>query len=122
VTVSKTLAERVAQSFHVLLNSLQSLGIPVRKSLSYSESGYFERARDRPYLTITEDLVGPDGSRFYSPTYQWPREKTKPSGYLTFSIDSSRYGPRDTKQWSESAKLPLDRLLAQLVIAIASTL
>jgi hypothetical protein len=118
VAVSKALAERVAQSFHTLLKAVESIGICFRKSRSAYDSGYFERKNDRLYLNILEDLVRADGSKISAPSYQSPRETAKPSGLLAFSLKPDRYGSPGTKQWSESAKLPLDEVLAQVVAAI----
>jgi len=99
-------------------SELESIGICFRKSLSYSESGYFERRHDRLRLAIAEDLVRPDGSGLPTPSWQSPQEREKPSRYLTFSLNPDRYGSQDIQQWSETKKLPLEQLLAQVVAAI----
>jgi hypothetical protein len=83
VNVSKTLAQRAAQAFHVLLNELEPLGIRFQKFKGTIGSGYFERRRDRLYLTIAEDLLRPDGSKL-GPESKWSHEKASPSGSLTF--------------------------------------
>jgi hypothetical protein len=116
--VSKILAERVAFAFHTILTSLEPLSIPFRKSRSRYDCGYFERHEDRLYLCIVEDLVGQDGSRHTAPYWQPLHGKEKVSGCLTFSLSPSRYGRQEAKAWSESAKVPLERVLAQVVAAI----
>ena len=118
VAVSKVLAERVARAFHTIVTAVEQLGICFRKSRSSYESGYFERRNDRLHLNIVEDLVRPDGSRVSPPSYQWPRERGKPSGLLTFSLNPDRYGSRETQKWSESEKVQLESVLAAVVAAI----
>jgi hypothetical protein len=117
VIVSKSLAERSAKAFHVLLEELQPLGIQFRKFHGLYDPGYFERRKDRLNMTITENLVRPDGSKLED-MWQWPREKASPSGYLTFSIKADGYYGREIKQWSESAKVPLEEALPQVVAGI----
>ena len=116
--VSKSLADRVARAFHVLVKELEPFEIRFRKSLSSYDSGYFERRRDRLYLEITEDIIQPDGSRVRSPSWQSQQRYSRPSGLLTFSTKPKRYGSEDLKEWSESKALPLEKLLSQLVVAI----
>jgi len=87
-------------------------------SHAYSDPGYFERGDDRLYLSIAEDFISPEGKRLNPPSWQWQRVNGKPSGQLVFSFYANRYGPRDTKQWSETAKLPLEKCLAQVASAI----
>lgn len=116
--VSKSLAERVARAFHVLVKELEPCEIRFRKSLGSYDSGYFERRRERLYLVITEDILQPDGSRVRSPSWQSQQRYSRASGLLTFSTKPNRYGSDDLKEWSESKALPLERLLSQLVVAI----
>lgn len=118
ICVSKVLAERMAQAFHVLLRELEPLGIRFRKFQGFYESGYFERHRDRLSVTIIEDVVGLDGSRVVAPYWRTPQGHEKPSGYLTFLFNPERYNNREDTQWSEGAKLPLEKLLAQMVAYI----
>jgi hypothetical protein len=117
VTVSKTLAERAARAFHVLLNELEPLGITFQKFRGIHDTGYFERHRDRLYISIVEDLVRPDGTRGVSP-WGWPREKASPSGYLSFSFKPERYSNREIQEWSESTKVSLGKTLAGVVAGI----
>jgi hypothetical protein len=118
VTVSKNLGQRVAQAFHMLLKELEPTGITFRKFQGHHEQGYFKRHTDRLYLTITEDLVKPDGSRITPARWESLRYNEKPSGYLTFSVKPIRWSTDGTKHWSETAKLPLDTTLAQVVAGI----
>jgi len=67
VTVSKNLAQRVARAFHILLSELEPIGICFRKYQGLYDSGYFKRRHDRLYVSITEDVVRPDGSRVSAP-------------------------------------------------------
>jgi hypothetical protein len=118
VTVSKNLAERVGQAFHVLLKELEPLGIRFRKFQGKYEGGYFERRRDRLFVIIAEDIVRPDGSRVSAPWWQSAQAHEEPSGFLTFSLKPHQYGSREIKQWSETPKVPLEEALAQVVAAI----
>src|SRR5262249_21784737 len=117
-TVSKSLAERVGKAFHVILTGVEPLGISFRKSLGSYEGGYFKKGHDRFYLFIEEDLLDSAGTRRQVPSWDSQFAHSSPSGYLTFSFKSERYGPRIAKQWSESAKVSLEELLAELVTAI----
>lgn len=59
-----------------------------------------------------------DGSRRCPPAYE-PHQTGKLAGRLTFSIkEPGYYGSAEIKEWSETNKLPLQELLAQLVGAI----
>jgi len=119
VLVSKDLAERVAKAFHVILAGLEPLGINWRKSQSSYKSGHFRKGQDRLQLSITEDVVRSDGSRVSPPAHEWPHQTGKPCGLLTFSIkEPGYYGREEIKKWSETNKLPLQELLAQLVGAV----
>ena len=117
VKVSKALARRTVQAFNALLNGLEPVGIRFRRFQGLHHTGYFERNRDRWYLAITEDLVRPDGSKAVSP-YAWPREKANPCGYLTFAFKAHQYYERDPKEWCESAKISLERTLAEVVAEV----
>jgi hypothetical protein len=116
VVVSKALADRVAKAFHVILASLEPLGIHWHKSQSSYNGGHFRKGQDRLQLSIAEDVIRPDGSRNSPPRYEGPRQTGKPVGLLTFSIREPRdYSAHDIQKWSESKQLPLEELLAQLV-------
>lgn len=118
VTVSRSLAERVAKAFHVLLKELQPTGITFHKYQGSYDGGYFKRRHDRLHVEISEDIVRPDGSRFNAPSWESPRRDEKPSGYLTFTFKPSRYSNEGTKQWSETPKLSLEQTLAQVVAGV----
>ncbi len=118
VTVSKNLAERVAHAFHVLLKEFEPIGIRFRKYHGMYQGGYFERSRDRLYLEIAEYLVLPDGTRASVPSYRSTERGPKPSGYLTFSFKPSWFGSQGTKEWFETAKVPLEKCLSQIVAGL----
>lgn len=119
VTVTKLLAERAAKAFHVIVNGVEPRGIPFRKSRSSYDAGYFQKGYDRLYLKIEEELVEkpPElhGSGRRRSSWQWQADSRVPSGYLTFSLNTDRYAPRDTKQWAEGAEASLAEVLAQTV-------
>jgi len=116
VLVSKELAERVAKAFHVILASLEPLGINWRKSQSSYNCGHFRKGQDRLQLSVAEDVIRPDGTRTCPPSYEWPQETGKPAGLLTFSLKTAaHYRSEELQKWSENKKLPLEELLAQFV-------
>lgn len=117
VLVSKDLAERVARAFQVILAGLEPLGINWRKSQSSYNSGYFRKGQDRLQLSIAEDVMDSDGSRRCPPAYE-SRQSGNPCGLLTFSLQTPGYSGKEIQKWSESNKLPLQELLAQLVGAV----
>ncbi|HTV63630.1 MAG TPA: hypothetical protein VMH30_13775 [Verrucomicrobiae bacterium] len=118
VLVSKDLAERVAKAFHVILAGLEPLGINWRKSRSSYNSGHFRKGQDRLQLAIAEDVIDPDGSRRCPPAYE-SRQSGKPCRLLTFSIKRpGYYSSEEIQKWSETNKLPLQEVLAQLVGAV----
>lgn len=117
VTVSKALAQRVAQAFHAILKGVEPRGIPFRRARSSYDPGYFEKGHDRLYLKIEEELIEQpptsDSTRRRR-TYWQPQLAPKiPSGRLTFSIGPERYG--SPKQWTEVAENPIDAILAEIV-------
>jgi hypothetical protein len=118
ITASKSLAERVAQAFHVLVRELEALGIRFRKFHGIHETGYFERHGDRLYTTITEDVVRTDGSRVTAPWWKTPQLGEKPSGYLTFTFKPHRFNYEGIQQWSQSPKLPLEKTLLHVVSGV----
>ena len=123
VEISKAQAERVAQAFHVILTKVESLGIPFRKAQSSYDSGYFQKSHDRLYLKIEEQLIdkAPTARRSRYSGYGYGlREEKIPSGRLTFSLKTERYGSKDATEFAESEKLPLDKVLARVVNEIRS--
>jgi hypothetical protein len=117
VTVSKSLADRVAKSFHVILGSLEPIGINWRKSQSSYNSGHFRKGNDRLQLSIAEDVIRPDGSRASVFGSEWPHQTGKPSGLVSLALKEagSYYSSKEIQTWSESKQLPLQELLSQLV-------
>lgn len=118
VKISKALAERAAQAFHVILVNVEAMGIPFRKSQSSYDSGYFQKSHDRLYLKIEEQMIdkAPHAKRSRYSGYGYGlRAEKVPSGLLTFSLKTDRYGSRDEKEFSESEKESLDKLLARVV-------
>lgn len=119
VSVSKVLAERVAQAFHAILMRVEPLGIVFRKGQGYG-GGFFQKGHDRLYLEIEEGLVEPppDGANRRRSSWQGNTESRVPSGRLTFSLQTERYGAREAKRWIEGEKTPLEELLVQIVTEI----
>jgi hypothetical protein len=116
VVVSRELAERAAKAFHVILTSLEPLGVNWRKSQSSYYSGHFRKGTDRLQLTIMEDVLRQDGTRACPPSYEYPEQPGKLTGLLTLAITENRsYRADELQKWSESKQLPLQEILAQLV-------
>ncbi|MGP8201614.1 MAG: hypothetical protein ACLQU4_19160 [Limisphaerales bacterium] len=117
VNISKDLAQRVAQAFHVVLNALEPLGILFRKSQGSYNPGYFKRGRERVFFYIDETLVDRFGTERRVHSWEW-RDRGTPSGRLSFMFKNQLYGAGDDKQWTETAKVSLERLLSQIVSGI----
>jgi hypothetical protein len=119
VNITKALIERAAKSFHVILNGVETLGIPFRKAQGSHDSGYFQKGRDRLYLRIEEEWVGAgSGGVSRRPSWQGQAENRVASGGLTFSLATERYAVRKAKQWEEDDEIPLGELLAKIVSEI----
>lgn len=119
VTVTKALAQRAAQAFHVILKGVEPRGIPFRRARSEYDRGYFEKGHDRLYFKIEEELVEkpstPDGPRRRRAYWQSQVALHVPSERLTFSIGTERYGSPKPKQWTEGSENPIDAILAEIV-------
>jgi len=123
VKVSKAQAERAAQAFHVILQKVEPLGITFRKAQSSYGPAYFQKSHDRLHLKIEEEMVekAPSARRSRYSGYGYGlREEKVPSGRLIFSLKTDRYGSSDEKEFTESKKLPLDKVLARVVNEIRS--
>jgi hypothetical protein len=118
VNASKALADRIARAFHVILNAVEPLGISYRKSQGSYNDGFFLRRHDRLYLRIEETLVDLDGKTRRVPSWDWQARNTRLSGQLCFTLKTAHYGGGEPKEWIESNKLPLEKLLAQIVAFI----
>jgi hypothetical protein len=119
VNITKALIERAAKSFHVILNGVETLGIPFRKAQGSHDSGYFQKGHDRLYLRIEEEWVGAgSGGVSRRPSWQGQAENRVASGGLTFSLATERYAVRKAKQWEEDDEIPLGELLAKIVSEI----
>jgi hypothetical protein len=117
VNISKALAERVAQSFHVILQAVEPLGIEFRKYSGSYNSGYFRRGQDRLFLTIEEVLIDPLSAGRRARWWQWTGTGT-PTGHLAFSFEAHRYQSGEEKEWLETKKHPLERVLSEAVCAV----
>ncbi len=123
VKVTKAQAERAAQAFHVILQKVEPLGITFRKAQSSYGPAYFQKSHDRLYLKIEEEMIEktPTARRSRYSGYGYGlREEKVPSGRLIFSLKTDRYGSSDEKEFTESERLPLDKVLARVVNEIRS--
>jgi hypothetical protein len=102
---------------HVIVGAVESLGIVFQKARNSYDCGYFKRGDDRLYLCIQEDLVDSFGGRRRGPSWEWPGTRCNRSGVLTFTKKAEQYGQQNPDEWRESAKMPLERLLARVVKA-----
>jgi hypothetical protein len=62
VTVSKPLVERAAKAFHVILQSLEPLGIEFKKYQGTYNPGFFKRGNDRLFFHIDEMVLDHTGA------------------------------------------------------------
>ena len=117
VVISKNLADRVAKAFHVILTGLEPLGILFQKSLSTSQIGYFKRGQDQLYCYLEETRVDMFGTER---RVQWwsSQECGLPSGRLIFSFKPAIYGNNEEKQWAETRRVSLEKVLARIVSGI----
>ncbi len=117
VTVSKALAERSAQAFHVIAIEAEGRGIPFRKGQSSYDGVFFRKGNDRLYLEFEEELVEkPLSGKRAGNVYSWgQRDSRIPSGKLTVSLKADRYAARDAKRWVEGNQLSLEEILARAV-------
>ena len=123
VKVTKAQAERAAQAVHVILQKVEPLGITFRKAQSSYGPAYFQKSHDRLYLKIEEEMIEktPTARRSRYSGYGYGlREEKVPSGRLIFSLKTDRYGSSDEKEFTESEKQPLDKVLARVVNEIRS--
>jgi hypothetical protein len=98
--ISKGMVLRAAQAFHVLLQVVEPLGVHFRRSQSSYDGGHFRKGNDRLYFKIEEVLVAkPDTGVRRRTYYANSQENTVPCGFLTFNLNSSRYGSSDSKSW-----------------------
>ena len=121
--MTKAQAERAAQAFHVILQKVEPLGITFRKAQSSYGPAYFQKSHDRLYLKIEEEMVekAPSARRGRYSGYGYGlREEKVPTGRLIFSLKTDRYGSSDEKEFTESERLPLDKVLARVVNEIRS--
>lgn len=115
---SKLSAERIARSFHVILQGTEPIGLPFDKSRGKYDGGYFRRGTDRLYLSI-EEVFGHERQGWPRGSYVYGREpELVSSGRLKFTINPARYAIQNAKSWTEGDELPLERLLSKLVFAI----
>jgi vacuolar-type H+-ATPase subunit H len=117
--VSPALAERCAQSFHVILEGTEPVGIPFRKSQSSYDGGFFRVGHDRLYLEIEELLVEKPPDRRRRALYSPYGHDRMPGGRLCFRIKEDRYS-RAEKKWTEGDTGKLEEILVSVVGAIRS--
>jgi hypothetical protein len=117
VTVSKALLERAARTFHVLLNELEPLGIEFKKFPGKHDPGYFRWGQDRLFFTIEEVLTNPIEPSRRQRWWEGSGQYTF-SGHLAISSNDKSWGHRDAKEWLETKKHPLERVLSEVVSAV----
>jgi hypothetical protein len=115
--ISKAQAPRAARALHALLNLIEPRGIPFRKNQSKYGGGYFKKGNDRLHFKIEEELIdkpetpGRRRSSYYS---SWQQEHKVAGGHLTFSLNPENYGKQQEKRWSESEKVSLESIVAEI--------
>jgi|GEM_PF-1903621 len=114
--ISKAQAPRAAQVFHALLNVVEPRGVIFKKSRSHYTGGCFRKSNDDLHFKIEEELV--EKLEKAGRRSSWQQEKKVPSGKLTFTINSERYGRGTEKNWSENEKNTLETIVSDLAKAI----
>jgi hypothetical protein len=118
VTISnKALAERIVGAFHIILNGLEPLGIVFRKARSSFDPGFFRRGNDRFTLHIDETLADARGIERRVYYWEWDPGGV-PTGHLGFFFKSNPYHDAVEKLWTETAKLPVENLLPQIIAGV----
>jgi hypothetical protein len=117
VTVSKPLVERTAQAFHVILRSLEPLGIEFKKYQGTFDPGFFKRGNDRLFFFIDETLVDHARIERKCSYWNWATGGT-PSGHLAFTYNPSRWGQNEERAFEETNRHKLDQVLSEVVVAI----
>jgi hypothetical protein len=113
--ISKGMAPRAAQAFHVLLQVVEPLGIHFRRSQSSYDGGHFRKGNDYLHFKIEELLVAkPESGGRRRSYYANSQESTVPCGFLTFTLKTSRYGSPGPRTWEESDKNSLEKVLAEM--------
>lgn len=117
--ISKAQAPRAARAFHGLLNLLESRGIVFKRSRSKYDGGCFRKGNDDLHLKIEEELIekSQDSARRRS-YYSSGSDSKIAGGKLTFIVNPDRYGRTAEKRWTESEKLPLETIVAEMAKAI----
>jgi hypothetical protein len=117
VTVSKPLVERAAQAFHVLLKTLEPLGIEFKSFKGTMDTGYFKHGRDRLFFRLYETLVDHSGVDRLIRYYHWDAAGT-PSGRMAFYSRPYRYYNTGEKEWQETKGHRLELVLSEVVCDI----
>lgn len=113
--ISKEIALQAAKAFHALLQTTEARGIKFARSQSQYDGGHFRRGHDRLFFKIEEELVDkPAETVGRRRSYYSSHEANKvPSGKLSFTIYSERYGSSKIRQrWTEGEKASLETILA----------
>ena len=114
VHVTKAMAPRAAQAFHVILSTLEPLGIEFRKFPGKHNSGYFRWGHDRMFVEIQETLL--DEKREERTDYWWKCQgQFTPSGHLAFICNPNTWGRTEEKIFQESSSHVLPRVLSEVV-------
>jgi hypothetical protein len=115
---TKSLNDRAAKAFHIILNGVEPLGIVFRRALSAYDSGYFQKGQDRLYLKIEEIMVDQPPGSTRRPAWSAIPTAKEGAGLLSFSLAPERYASREAKRWKEEKALPLEELLPQVILEV----
>ncbi len=114
--ISKAMAWRAAQAVHVLVKELERRGLPLRRSRSSYECGYFEKNGDRLHLTIEEELVIESRMRRRTRgVYGTMADSRVPGGTLVIKLKAGQYGQSEEKKWTDDGRKSQSTMLADMV-------
>lgn len=114
VSVSRPQIGRAVKAVHVILTNVEVRGILFRKYRGSLEPGYFESSGDHLYVEISEAFV----PRQMTPheirrgMWQYPEN---PTGRLVVKVQRRGYRADEQKCFEESARMPIDQVLAEAV-------
>lgn len=119
-SVTKGLISAAARVCDAIVRGMEARGFLFKKARSRYDSGYFEAAKQRIHLSITEPIetvtVEPTEKQKRLPSWEWQRTERRPAGKLTVTLSSTRdYTAQFKEILTEEQMGSLDALAAAAV-------
>ena len=93
-SVTKGLISSAARVCDAIVRGMEARGFLFKKARSRYDSGYFEAARQRIHLSITEPIetvsIEPTEKQKRLPSWEWQRTEQRSAGKLTLTLSSTR--------------------------------